>query len=55
MEVIGERRTDIRIVAKVAANARTEGRAEEIARAVRLQLTGGRITAPGSPAASGGR
>jgi len=47
VEVIGERRSDVLIVARVVGTARTMDRAEEIARAVRIRTSGGRISAEG--------
>lgn len=47
VEIIGERRSDILILAKVSAAARTMDRAEEIAEDVRVRTEGGRIAADG--------
>jgi hypothetical protein len=47
IEVIGERRSDVLVVARVTGSARTLDRAEEIARSVRVSTSGGRISAEG--------
>lgn len=45
--VIGTDRRDVRIRARIEAHARTEERAEELARAVRIHATGDRVYAEG--------
>jgi hypothetical protein len=45
--VLGENRRDVLVRTKIEANARTESRAEEISRAIRIHTDGGRIYAEG--------
>jgi hypothetical protein len=52
IEVIGERRSDVLVIARVVGTARTLDRAEEIARGVRISTSGGRIAAEGPRQAS---
>lgn len=47
IEIVGERRSDVLIIARVVGTARTLDRAEEIAGAVRINTSGGRIAAEG--------
>jgi hypothetical protein len=47
VSVIGTNRRDVLIVARIQANARSEERAEEIAKAIRIHSEGGKIYADG--------